>query len=1045
MTTQTVNIAITVTGANPAAQQIAGIGNAARGAHSSIFNLRNLLLGFSVKSLAGEFIRLADTSTRISNRLDVLTGSQARSNELFNALFKTAQDTRSALEPTIDAYARLERSTVGYNLTGQQLVDITKGINQSFQIFGNTAGEAEAAMVQFTQGLSVGVLRGDELRSVLEQAPRLAKAIADGLNEIPEGAGLAEGFGRVFKDFQTGKISSELLAGSLRELGKEGKLTGEVITKALLTQLDELNEEFLRTTPTIANGFTLIQNEMLKLARSPAVKQISQALGGALTFVADNLGNLLKLIPAVTVALLAMVSPQIIGGINSMTQSFLRMSAALLTNPIFLIAAAIGGIVVAIGYWIDEMDVFGEHIGVFDVLFAVIKNIAEFFGKLVNVFVVGIQTIIGWVLDLNKQFLTFLQSLGLNWADVFDGMVKFVSGAFKAVFSTVSTVFGFIVRGAAYIGGFFAGTIHDIRAAFIIAFDAIASAASGFINLLIDGLNVFKSEADKVKHVDFTLDASEFEKQLLNPLDTAQQAADQMGSIYNKLAADVGAFAEGVGKGVVDQFKGITDGISKDLTNLNNERKALVGDTSANTLGQVAGGKSAEPVGIQLNANDQRRLDSFIDRMNDLREGAESGRDGLRELKRAQEQYDKLVTNPDIASFLKSRSEQEKEFGELRKKYSLQAVDDLTKEHVALTEAAQASLDHYKAQRLLTQALKDGEPATQAQIDALAAVLKTEREIIDVQRDKEAILESLTKKADEYNIKLAATNQLLAEGRLSEAQQKRILEATEVGRGAKEAKNFIADNTLDPQTALDAQLEALQDEYEQRNAFVAEMQQLDLDNYAKYEEQKTELLAIYERQRTEMQMESQRLQYENASTAFGDLAELSKGFVKESSGVYKTLFTISKAFAIADGVIKLNQAIMNASVSLPFPANLAAMAQVASSGLALLSAIKGAAAPQQALADGGWVNGPGGPRDDAVNVAASNGEFMVNAAAAARNADLLEAINSGRFNAGQGGQGMTLNLTQNYSGPMDRDNFRSSGRQLADETARAVDRHIARL
>lgn len=1042
MTTQTVNIAITVTGANPASQQIAGIGNAARGAHSSVFNLRNLLLGFSVKSLAGEFIRLSDSATRIGNRLDVLTGSQARSNELFNALFKTAQDTRSALEPTIDAYARLERSTIGYNLTGQQLVDLTKGINQSFQIFGNTAGEAEAAMVQFTQGLSVGVLRGDELRSVLEQAPRLAKAIADGLNDIPEGAGLAEDFGRTFRDFQSGAISAELMAGSLREMGKEGKLTGEVITKALLTQLDELNEEFARTTPTIANGFTLIQNELIRLARSPAAKQISAAIGGALIFVADNLDVILKALPAITVALLAMVSPQIIGGINSMTQAFVRMGLALLTNPIFLIAAAIGGIVVAIGYIIDEMDLFGEHIGVFDVLFAVIKNIAEFFGKLVNLFVVGIRQIIDWVIQLGINFNKFLLSLGTNWSDVFDGIVKFVGGAFSAVFSVIDNFFRFFVRGAAYIGGFFAGTIHDIRAAFIIAFDVIAGAASGFINLLIDGLNVFKSEADKVAHVDFTLDVSEADKQFQNPLDTAQRAADHMGAIYNAVSAGVVDFGAKIGQGVADQFGAVVDGIANDLTRLNAEREALQGETGSDTLNTITGGKEALPVGIQLNANDQRRLDSFIERMADLREGAESGRDGLAELKRAQEQYDKLITNPDIASFLKSRADQEKEFGELRQKYSDQAVDDLMKQHVALTEAAQASLDHYKAQRLLTEALKNGIPPTQAQIDALAAILKTEREVIDVQRDKEAILESLTKKADEYNIKLAATNQLLAEGRINEDQQRRILEETAVGRGSKEARDFITDNTLDPQTKIDAQLTALSEEYEARNSFIAEMQALDLENYEMYEQQKTDLLGIYERQRTEMQMESQRLQYASASSAFGEMAQLSLGFVKESSGIYKTLFALSKAFAIADGVIKLNQAIMNASVSLPFPANLAAMAQVGAAGLQLLTSIMGAA-PPQALADGGWVSGPGGPRDDAVSVAASNGEFMVNAAAAARNADLLEAINSGRYSAGQGG-GMTLNLTQNINGDGDRNGYKASGRQIAADTARVVERAISR-
>jgi hypothetical protein len=125
------------------------------------------------------------------------------------------------------------------------------------------------------------------------------------------------------------------------------------------------------------------------------------------------------------------------------------------------------------------------------------------------------------------------------------------------------------------------------------------------------------------------------------------------------------------------------------------------------------------------------------------------------------------------------------------------------------------------------------------------------------------------------------------------------------------------------------------------------------------------------------------------------IAEMSAG---KQSAIYKALFVVSKAFAIADAIIKIQQGIANA-LSLPFPANLAAVAAVAAAAASIVSNIQ---AVSLNLRDGGLVTGPGGPRDDKVPVNASPGEYMVNAAAVARpgNLALLEAINSGRVTAG---------------------------------------------
>jgi hypothetical protein len=138
--------------------------------------------------------------------------------------------------------------------------------------------------------------------------------------------------------------------------------------------------------------------------------------------------------------------------------------------------------------------------------------------------------------------------------------------------------------------------------------------------------------------------------------------------------------------------------------------------------------------------------------------------------------------------------------------------------------------------------------------------------------------------------------------------------------------------------------------------------------------------------------DAERLARIGAAQSIADsLLDIARNSVGEQSGIYKALFVASKAFAIADASIKGGQALAQA-LSLPFPANLGAIATVAASVATIVQNIQGIALN---LADGGYVSGPGGPRSDSIPANLSNGEFVVNAAGTARNRALLEAINSG--------------------------------------------------
>ena len=186
----------------------------------------------TVRSLA----RLADTFQNITARVRVATGGGEEFAKSQAAIARITKETRGSLEATTDLFARLARSTRDTAITTDQLAVATTAINQAIKVSGASSLEANAAIIQLGQGLASGALRGDELRSVLEQTPRLARAIANGLG---------------------------VSIGKLRELGTEGKLTTEVVLAALQREAPKIAEEFAQIPPTIADAFTALDNAIL--------------------------------------------------------------------------------------------------------------------------------------------------------------------------------------------------------------------------------------------------------------------------------------------------------------------------------------------------------------------------------------------------------------------------------------------------------------------------------------------------------------------------------------------------------------------------------------------------------------------------------------------------------------------------------------------------------------------------------------------------------------------------------------------------------------
>jgi len=193
-----------------------------------------LAAGFTVQRI----IATADAYTQLNNRLKLVTDSTEELTAVSEELFAVSQNARVSFESTAELYQRVARSSDQLGKSTQEVLDVTDAVSKAITISGVSAEAANAAIVQLGQGLASGALRGDELRSVLEQTPRLARAIADGL-DIP--------------------------IGKLRELGAEGELTADRVFTALQDQAAVLNAEFGQLNATVGQSLTVLGNSFTRL------------------------------------------------------------------------------------------------------------------------------------------------------------------------------------------------------------------------------------------------------------------------------------------------------------------------------------------------------------------------------------------------------------------------------------------------------------------------------------------------------------------------------------------------------------------------------------------------------------------------------------------------------------------------------------------------------------------------------------------------------------------------------------------------------------
>jgi tape measure domain-containing protein len=234
-------------------RESARISRATAGAEKAMSSLgvaASRLGGAFAGALAGrEIIRYADAWTEAGNKIAAAGQIAGRQGRSLQALNDIATETRSGLTETVDLYAKLLRSTTDVAKSELEVAKATEIVNKAFKAGGAAASEQAAGILQLSQALGSGLLQGDELRSLRENAPLLAQAIAD--------------------EFGT------TIAG-LKDLGAAGELTSERVFKAILAAQGEIEAAFDKTSATIGDGLTRIRN-----AGTELIGTLSEVTGGA--------------------------------------------------------------------------------------------------------------------------------------------------------------------------------------------------------------------------------------------------------------------------------------------------------------------------------------------------------------------------------------------------------------------------------------------------------------------------------------------------------------------------------------------------------------------------------------------------------------------------------------------------------------------------------------------------------------------------------------------------------------------------------------------
>ncbi len=229
------------------------IENGTQEANQLMNTIKGAVAAYATLQTAGKALELSDQLTSTTARLNMMNDGLQTTEDLQNMIFLSAERSRGAYQQTADAVSKLGLMAGDAFSSSEEIIAFTEQLNKQFTIAGTEAAGIDAAMLQLTQAMGSGILRGEEYNSILEQAPNIIQAIADYM-DVPK--------------------------GQLKDMAAEGQITAEIVKNAMFAAADETNAKFNSMPQTFSQIWTSFENNAL-MAFQPVLQRLNALANSA--------------------------------------------------------------------------------------------------------------------------------------------------------------------------------------------------------------------------------------------------------------------------------------------------------------------------------------------------------------------------------------------------------------------------------------------------------------------------------------------------------------------------------------------------------------------------------------------------------------------------------------------------------------------------------------------------------------------------------------------------------------------------------------------
>ncbi|HBV3414682.1 TPA: tape measure protein [Klebsiella pneumoniae] len=895
----------------------------------SMSSLSGVAVALAAALSAKQISEYADAWATVNNKLANSLRPNEQLADVTERVFNITQQTRSSLDATASLYARLERATRQYGTSADDLAKLTTIINQGFVVSGATAQEAENAIIQLSQGLASGALRGEEFNSVNEQGNRLIVALADSMG---------------------------VSIGEMRNMAAQGKLTTDVVVNGLLSQGAVIGKEFANTTTTISQALQVAGNNVTKFfGENSTVKTGAAIFNDAVVTASENI----DVLSAALTAAAAIMGSRYVGALTMSAASQIQSALAAQRQATANAQAAQSALIAATS--VKRKAVADKEAALSSLALAQAEyNVAK--GSAAEM--LALDALVA------AKSRASAASLSLAQAET----AQAAASARAATAASAASVGIGLARGAlSLIGG--PGGAAMLAASAIFYFWQKAQQAREEALRFADSLDKVNASMKAMNNTQLRgtiADANESIRAQKDEISDLQAEVDSLSSRYRNFTPEAQAVAESLGQGAdfARQQAEVSDQLAKksrDLANAQDklaqtqETAAEANRTLTNNMltsmgvhdGLIQKGWSLE----QVQSAVAKAFGNTADEINRANQAGQNFNPKALQVSPPTADGDKVILNLEEQNeLLKIQDERQRAVTKARMQAAkvtdnpnqISRAGDLAGENYDLQKAEEA---RQEAQRKGEQQDKRSASAADSvaqKLDKLRAAQNLSTESVEKRRIQEAGLRA------EQSLGSGATQKQLEEARaLGEANERAaisIQKRKEAEQGQKYAKQEIASaqTTVDPSTgqAVDPLAQINLQEQQKLDA-LAKYQEIDKQNTKLYEDAKTAIMQQASYQRQAILLQEQQTYQQNVSSLLGEssnfagsLADAIGQAAGKSSAAYQALFAISKGFAIAQASLNLQTAISNA-MAIPWPANIPAIAQALSAGTQIVSAISG--------------------------------------------------------------------------------------------------------